>query len=951
MKTPLAAPLLLTACCLAAPAAIITERNDILCYPPPAYTFAGTSSRPGIESCWIPYGTYADGTGGTEYTRITSNLMGVVISAFDGMRERERPETAGWEGHPDRWILYYPWTTQVFPSGGWDHGELFESLTTNTTRIVDFLNAHRFVGFWVENETNYYYSTSESCTLEELLSRTEWDWDGGWDARFYVQYHSGFAADYGGRRLDSMVPALEPPIGSTWTATRPFLPSASNEWAKVWPTYAALTNDIHFFPDYPDTNHVYRSEFRRMHLREWLMPGHLDSLWGDDISGWTQTYPYYNQDGAKYLYETLRFTPLPYTMEDVLSADTGWKYEVPPVCTGDIWAVEGQRLDHKEQIFNAVYWTSSNPPSDTNVPTYRVTFLIYEEPPGEVATGTWDAWVLDPSSGEWENIGSESGSEDDETLSIAGLSISREYRYSNADDYTHWRNNSTRLDWKRLGIICQLERQMEQSYRPLTGEDYLPYVYVWAYRTMEWGALLPLDGSVPSTIGYEREYSLYDVGWNFETNMVLITTNSTEWSFPTARAGKPSFGGRIDGSGVSHGWDFSSSYEVKFTKDEFQSMVQESLDLAGPVIESHSDCYFDCDLSIAVSENPINISIEFKNCYLFYTLEPGDPGYDPDNPKSESVVLPSPSPRYCTIDNATNLVASIGRSISKNVDGLWTHATRADERDIYGRFDHFPVTNAWAAGLVKRQTRPTLEVMMSTHGDGAAALVGNVEPLRWNDLVNMYLSRSERLFRMNPLAAAQESLSTSDYNRLEMLRSLDEDVKNKFAAIYGASVVNVEGRSELTANEQGVIADNLAAKKIKATFRVEPWGFINHVREDWFDPEQGYSPIEEYETYYGWDALSSASLGIDATLSVTRGGYGLVINNFAPYSIYSGDWVWAQYADSSGAFTVAEAFWMISEVNSDAEVSSGKEPTVVDGHQDQMIKTLWKFKNLRDPNL
>ena len=90
------APLRVGACCyLTAPlvsAAIITERNDVYndigCYTPPAYTFIGTPARPGIDSCWIPYGTYTDGVGGTEYTRVTSNLMGVVASILGGAAER-----------------------------------------------------------------------------------------------------------------------------------------------------------------------------------------------------------------------------------------------------------------------------------------------------------------------------------------------------------------------------------------------------------------------------------------------------------------------------------------------------------------------------------------------------------------------------------------------------------------------------------------------------------------------------------------------------------------------------------------------------------------------------------------------------------------------------------------------------------------------------------------------
>ena len=74
-------------------AAIITERNDLYCIPPQSAAFRGTSAAPGIESCWIPYGTYTDGTGGTEYTRVTSNLAGVVYSALDGRWEREYTQT------------------------------------------------------------------------------------------------------------------------------------------------------------------------------------------------------------------------------------------------------------------------------------------------------------------------------------------------------------------------------------------------------------------------------------------------------------------------------------------------------------------------------------------------------------------------------------------------------------------------------------------------------------------------------------------------------------------------------------------------------------------------------------------------------------------------------------------------------------------------------------------
>jgi hypothetical protein len=31
--------------------------------------------------------------------------------------------------------------------------------------------------------------------------------------------------------------------------------------------------------------------------------------------------------------------------------------------------------------------------------------------------------------------------------------------------------------------------------------------------------------------------------------------------------------------------------------------------------------------------------------------------------------------------------------------------------------------------------------------------------------------------------------------------------------------------------------------------------------------------------------------------------------------------------------------------------ATNRPPVRVDGHQSQMLKTLWRFKNLRDPNL
>ena len=102
-------------------AAIITERNDVFSSFPESAIFRGTSAAPGIESQWIPYGTYTGGSGGTEYLRVTSNLVGVVASVFDGY----------WE----RYNIGVNSSTNI---RDYAYGELW---TNDTRRVLDYINA------------------------------------------------------------------------------------------------------------------------------------------------------------------------------------------------------------------------------------------------------------------------------------------------------------------------------------------------------------------------------------------------------------------------------------------------------------------------------------------------------------------------------------------------------------------------------------------------------------------------------------------------------------------------------------------------------------------------------------------------------------------------------------------------------------------------------------------
>ena len=378
-------------------AAIITERNDVYdgagCYTPPAYTFIGTPSRPGIDSCWIPYGTYTDGVGGTEYTRVTDHLMGVVASALAGYSERDY--AIDWSGNtfmlrpigiPNRYIYWV------------DDGAFLESSTNRSLRIADQLNLPLVsVSRW---DTNYSYNvwSGESNCLEPRLLAA--------------------AMSYGSRRLDDMTGDIEPPISSEWSSKIPWSVSDSDVWRFVYPVYGRCTNDIHFLPEGQPSRKILPNPFDTS--------GDPVALWGRDAYD-----VFTNLNNAC-------TNPLPVTIEDVLSADTGWK----------------------------------------------------------------------------------------------------------DDDYNHWRNGTTRLDWKRLGIICQLERQMETTYRNFASTDELPYYNISAdhsilYRT-DVAVPLPIPDRNGQTETVRGVFSSAIWAEDKDHEFYHSKTNDLGWCRPTCRVPAPS---------------------------------------------------------------------------------------------------------------------------------------------------------------------------------------------------------------------------------------------------------------------------------------------------------------------------------------------------------------------------------------------------------------------------
>ena len=431
-------------------AAIITERNDTNIFPPNYATFKGTPSRPGIDSCWIPYGTYTDRVGSTEYLRVTSNLTGVVCSAADGVLERYY----AWQGLPSyERLLMYPTTDWVHVYGIENVDEFLAPylLTNNTTRILDVLN----------NRNGYFYYLYEPPDSINLFSVRTWPYyqEPGMlelclayqQTYLDEQMHDGVAAYFGGRRLDDLVSPegdlLEPPLSAEWTYGLPFNAADSNRWATVWPTYSALENDPVIFPS---RGEEYRNRYYHNPLG-YFMSLTYNHVWGRDLCDYD--FPGRGWD----LLDAVDAIPLACTMEDVLSADTGF--------------VES--------------------------------------------------------------------------------------------DYKHWTNNTTRLDWKRLGLICQLERQMEITYRQIEHTDELPLWKMDTEHNLSFSE--EFEVQVPRAEYNGQTVTLTNVfgssGWSEENDSYENPVDSSQWSTPTCRIPVPMINGNVSGDG-------SSKYGIYIGEDQ-----------------------------------------------------------------------------------------------------------------------------------------------------------------------------------------------------------------------------------------------------------------------------------------------------------------------------------------------------------------------------------------------
>lgn len=701
-------------------AAIITERNDVFSSFPESAVFRGTSAAPGIESQWIPYGTYTGGNGGTEYLRVTSNLVGIVASAFDGYWERCN-------------IAYQSLTNRQY-------GAVGELWTNDTQRILDHLNTR---GLQIAHRGDGTYTTNlwTTALLEDDLNPA-----------------TGIYAEiFGSRALDTLCGSVAPPVPVSWTPDFQAFLSQTNDWANVWPTYAAVTND-----GYIITN---RTTYSRYHV--WNFLDSLSQYAGSDYASAVDS-----------LMTALDGIPAASSLTNVLAVDTGWT----------------------------------------------------------------------------------------------------------TNDFKHWRNMSTRLNWKRLGLICQLERQMETSYDYWGGGE-LPFYSFGAYLRRGYSGILggvtvhiPSDArGAYAVCEVTPEPELANFQWELRTNAVEVTTNRLGRYFPTAR-----FDGNTDrsasyendytGGGDNFGWG-SGSIFANFSADIERA-------LAGNVPSFASTYHFRLEVQIADSTVSTGLAYTFGNIQLIspigITFRLGGGGIGWGQPPAGQTLSPvdlylaaetgkSASAAY-TVSDAARLVTNLDLSVT------------------------FNDTNFWNGGWIASRSLPTLEMMIST--------TNSVD-----DAPSPGTNGSERVFRMSPESPENARSATELRSmRASAVRSLDRAVKAKFAELAGQGVEGLaSARAQFAPGEEQHLWDWLGRQTPRLALQCS-----------------SKPTIELTGTFESQGDNNARNVRVDGETGI-------------------------------GAYEFGS--WQLSFESGSYGVSTNTTPVRVDGHQSQVLKTLWRFKNLRDPNL
>lgn len=752
-------------------AAIVTEQNDLCLYLPDYATFRGTSAAPGIDSCWIPYGTYTGGEGGTEYLRVTSNLVGVVFSAYDGLTEREVRSFDPYKGES---YLYW---NDYYPSNG-------------TMRVLDWLN-HGYYG--------------EDKPIEYWLARVEADDDEWWQPGDGTNlYHRGVVTIFGSRALDALVGEAIIPIPTSWDEALPFRAADSNAWANVFPMFDALQFDSHIWP--AQTNETVNPIYERYWLGDlrfagtWAYPTYWGHILGED-----------HYDSALELSRVMMRIPLPYTILDVLSVDTGW----------------------------------------------------------------------------------------------------------DADDYAHWNNGTTRLDWKRLGIICQLERQSEITIEP-GAQGSLPFISSKARRTetLESEYTVPAF-TIPSATDPDTEIDRIDISkltWNSATNSFTNAVALVGTSFPTARVVPPVLQGSI------YSIPMTNEMALCIPDIDLEMYIKNVIeDLAPPKIGGSGSFRIAADW----------VTVEWSGPRLLVQL---NAIYDAD----DYSLLGYDNTGMMVSFEGTQVAATpitLGKYIVKSSDFAYTRCLAEERSGVIsnaleeGVFYYYNLDAGWASKMVASVDMPTWEVMLDAVGTNVFDLATPSvdDGMEWDNLVHRQSTSDcicTRRYRLSSAAVSGTSFARLSSMWLAEMLGLDAAVKERMQDVGGVNVAVPD-------SQRAVISD-----------------------DDKRQLDRGFD--KSLAVMYGVaEMMPSEDAG--ARLVATIGFHeGEVV------SVDIDDFWWQEwnppmevhyFPHTEDGWQLGSLFLYAGSTSTSVDLRSEVPPARVDAHQASILRILWRFKNLRDPNL
>lgn len=754
-----------------------------------------------VESEYIPYGTYSGGQGDVEYTRVTSNLTACLISTIDGYVERDLAacgHPGSYDGgyvHADRFgQSFYTVNSGARPLIR-DGREYYDDSRVTSSTLADIPLSRWpdiFVGYnagveptesyvggyphpwwyayldpYKEDEPHVYYFapcgnelTNTTRLVSQYLANTESNL-----CRVSEHAHRGTVCRYSSERLRSFA-GDSSPISSAWRAITegnadsfPFSEHGAEDDVRAYPTYEALGYDDIFFPTNDLTPEVRRTlRYPRPHL--FKLADYYYNYGFNDFFG-----PEYRSNVVEWV-EALSKLPLvnlqggPVLMEDVLKHDPGWNY--PRTVSNDYWVVNGSKLGG--QPVGTLAWASTNTVtvgSRSNV-TMRVTisgngellnFSLHDAGSSRpFASFDKDGKVGYPYATTHFGFAL-TNSDDGCSRPFVGTRVTK---FLN-DDLYHWRNGTTRLDWKRLGIVAQMERQMERSYKVEGPDDAytrLEATTTGSRRMTYTNATVSIRYAGVSRLQGPRDcrVEIFPTGtWTPVTNAVTAVTNRTSVSsFPTAWSGVPYYG-----AGAAASFEYLASHYV--TEGMVSNVANQIFaNLYDHDSEHHAADVIEGEIYAMVDPEyyPFGVDLPWVDLQGgsagLQLLHGGDgwwidvEAHDYEHGTDFWLIYGAPLGEIVDSGNYSNLVsAAINLNVSRSIDTAWTVVDSGAATNLY----------PWAHSNLWVQPLNYIKSFGFEAFEGVAAVTGGKATKPRDDRVSWTDGDPEclgRLYRMSP---------------------------------------------------------------------------------------------------------------------------------------------------------------------------------------------------------